>query len=53
MLALSHHPEPSPPLSQELISRFHGSEDQLNKTIQDVNEVYQLKEKLNPPAIRN
>ena len=45
-------PEPSPPLSQELISRFHQLEEQLNKTIQDVNEVYQLKEKLNTPGLK-
>ena len=39
--------EPPPPLSQELISRFNQLEDQLNKAINDVNEIYQLKEKLN------
>lgn len=52
-------PEPSPPLSQELISRFNQLEDKLNKTINDVNEVYSFKEKLEkqlPPnnkAIKN
>ena len=39
-------PEPAPPLSQELISRFNQLEDKLNKTINDVNEVYSFKEKL-------
>jgi murein DD-endopeptidase MepM/ murein hydrolase activator NlpD len=39
-------PEPAPPLSQELISRFIQLEDKLNKTINDVNEVYNFKEKL-------
>ena len=39
-------PEPAPPLSQELISRFNQLEDKLNKTIGDVNEVYNFKEKL-------
>lgn len=38
--------EPAPPLSQELISRFIQLEDRLNKTINDVNEVYTFKEKL-------
>jgi len=52
-------PEPAPPLSQELISRFNQLEDKLNKTINDVNEVYSFKEKLEkqlPPnnkAIKN
>jgi len=39
-------PEPAPPLSQELISRFNQLEDKLNKTINDVNDVYHFKEKL-------
>lgn len=39
-------PEPAPPLSQELISRFNQLEDKLNKTINDVNDVYNFKEKL-------
>jgi murein DD-endopeptidase MepM/ murein hydrolase activator NlpD len=46
-------PEPAPPLSQELISRFNQLEDKLNKTINDVNEVYNFKEKLEkqlPPS---
>ena len=39
-------PEPAPPLSQEMISRFNQLEDKLNKAINDVNEVYNFKEKL-------
>jgi murein DD-endopeptidase MepM/ murein hydrolase activator NlpD len=40
-------PDPPEPLSQELVSRFNQIEDQLNRAINDVNEVYLLKEKLN------
>jgi murein DD-endopeptidase MepM/ murein hydrolase activator NlpD len=39
-------PEPAPPLSQEMISRFNQLEDKINKAINDINEVYNLKEKL-------
>ena len=39
-------PPPPPPLSNELISRFNQLEDTLNKTINDVNEVFSYKEKL-------
>ena len=39
-------PQPPAPLNQELISRFHQLEDKLNKTINDVNEVYKYKETL-------
>jgi hypothetical protein len=39
-------PPPPPPLSTELITRFNQLEDTLNKTIEDVNEVFSYKEKL-------
>ncbi len=39
-------PAPAPPLSQELISRFNQLEDKLNQAIMDMNEVHNLKEKL-------
>jgi murein DD-endopeptidase MepM/ murein hydrolase activator NlpD len=48
-------PPPPPPLSNELISRFNQLEDTLNKTINDVNEVFSYKEKLEKisPAPKN
>jgi murein DD-endopeptidase MepM/ murein hydrolase activator NlpD len=39
-------PQLPAPLNQELISRFNQLEDKLNKTINDVNEVYKYKETL-------
>jgi murein DD-endopeptidase MepM/ murein hydrolase activator NlpD len=39
-------PQPSPPLSAELVTRFNLLEDKLNKTINDVNEVFQYKQNL-------
>jgi murein DD-endopeptidase MepM/ murein hydrolase activator NlpD len=39
-------PQPAAPLSPELVSRFNQIEDQLNKSIKDINEVFQYKEKL-------
>ncbi len=47
--------EPAPPLSNELITRFNQLEDRLNKTIEDVNEVFSYKEKLEKisPNLKN